>query len=233
MRRHGRTWLAVLALMVVIPLAVILTAVAVRGTARGLARALVVDEPLQRADTIFVLASQRMSRTIEAGALFREGWAPQIILSPNDSADWSRVMEAAGIRIPGFSDLQISALVQMGVPRESIHELGAEPASTFDEARQISELARTRGWSRIIVVTSSYHTRRASLYLRRQEHAGLEFVVRRTRFEKIHTDRWWRMPGERIDVALEYLKLPKLLVTRLAPATASPLRLSPEGSREP
>ncbi|MGH9459168.1 MAG: YdcF family protein [Thermoanaerobaculia bacterium] len=194
--------------------AAVLAGFAVRAAAPAVARFLIVQDPLRKADAILVLGSQRMTRTVEAGALHRDGWARTIILTPNDSPELERIFAELGLNIPRFSDLQIDALVQMGVPPGDIRMLEGNPASTLDEAELMADLARKRDWSRVIVVTTAYHTRRARCYFDREETAELDFVIRDSRFETVHPRRWWRVPGERLDVTLEYVKFSKFLLAQ-------------------
>jgi len=64
----------------------------------------------------------------------------------------------------------------------------ANPYSTRGEAEAVARLARARGWTRVVVVTSRFHITRAHLVFRRCYHGGLWFVgVSRT---------WWKLPAE-------------------------------------
>jgi hypothetical protein len=58
----------------------------------------------------------------------------------------------------------------------------AHPYSTRGEAEAVGKLARTHGWHTIVVVTSRYHVRRASLLFHRCTPAKLEFVPARAPF---------------------------------------------------
>jgi uncharacterized SAM-binding protein YcdF (DUF218 family) len=64
----------------------------------------------------------------------------------------------------------------------------AIPFSTRGEAETVARLARARGWTRVVVVTSRFHITRAHLVFRRCYHDRLWFVgVSRT---------WWKLPAE-------------------------------------
>jgi uncharacterized SAM-binding protein YcdF (DUF218 family) len=64
----------------------------------------------------------------------------------------------------------------------------AHPFSTRGEAEAVARLARARGWTRVVVVTSRFHITRAHLIFRRCYHDRLWFVgVPRT---------WWKLPVE-------------------------------------
>jgi uncharacterized SAM-binding protein YcdF (DUF218 family) len=62
------------------------------------------------------------------------------------------------------------------------------PFSTRGEARTVARLARARGWTRVVVVTSTFHVTRARLLFRRCYHGKLWFVGAGA--------PWWRLPEE-------------------------------------
>jgi uncharacterized SAM-binding protein YcdF (DUF218 family) len=64
----------------------------------------------------------------------------------------------------------------------------AVPYSTRGEARAVARLARERGWSSVVVVTSRFHVTRARILFRRCYHGGLAFVGA--------PSTWWRLPAE-------------------------------------
>ena len=64
----------------------------------------------------------------------------------------------------------------------------AVPYSTRGEARAVARLARERGWSSVVVVTSRFHVTRARMLFRRCYRGRLAFVGARS--------TWWRLPAE-------------------------------------
>jgi len=122
-----------------------------------LGRGLVRRDPPARADAIFVTASSiqesggltsvAMTRLVHGLELLADGSAPTLVLSD--------------LRPPRPSYLQAakSLLEHLGV-RGALEVLGPN-GNTHDEAVRLADLARSRGWRRVIVVTSPYHTRRA------------------------------------------------------------------------
>src|SRR5467141_3279132 len=87
-----------------------------------LGRGLIRTDPLVKADAIVVLGSYRVERTLEAGALFREGWSKRIVLLRSPDVASSGVLQTLHIRIPVWIDIQKSALAQMAVPTSAIIE---------------------------------------------------------------------------------------------------------------
>jgi uncharacterized SAM-binding protein YcdF (DUF218 family) len=64
----------------------------------------------------------------------------------------------------------------------------AVPFSTRGEAETVARLARTRGWTSIVVVTSTFHVTRAHMLFRRCYHGRLSMVGA--------PSTWWRLPAE-------------------------------------
>ena len=125
-----------------------------------LAKNLIVEKPLARADAILVLAGAHTfkERTEKAAELFRAGAAPKIYLTDDgERAGWSQAEQ----RNPPFVELARNSLIAGGVAAENIEILEPAVSGTIDEARLLSEKARAANLKSVLVVTSAYHTRRA------------------------------------------------------------------------
>lgn len=153
---------------------------------------LVAEQPLQKADAILVLGGTRFERPLEAIDLYKEGWAPRVLLVRQISDAGEILLQARGVPFIREIDVQIDVLTRLGVPREAIQILDEEN-STKDEADALRDLMVTNRWSRAIVVTSKQHTRRAGLVMRRRlEPIGAEAIMRASRYDSSDVDRWWR-----------------------------------------
>lgn len=172
---------------------------------------LVAVDPPRKADAIVVLGSSMIERALEAGSLYREGVAPLIVLSHPEDAGLQQLYRHLQVQLPTQFEQQRSALLQMGVPAAALAELPGRPRDTRDEAALIRRLAADHGLKTIVVVTSNYHSRRAGLYIRRTAAGRYTIAMRGTRYERIDPHVWWRRPYDRIDVLLEWVKLPKYL----------------------
>jgi len=150
------------------------------------------EDPLDKSDVIFVLGGTRVERIAEAGALYREGWAPRILLSRQISEPAEIELRAAGLQIPTETQMQRNVLQQMGVPLEAIEEVRAEQVATANEVEELAQIAEVRGWRRIIVVTSKLHTARSRLTLRRRfSGTGRQIIMRASRYDIANIDDWW------------------------------------------
>jgi uncharacterized SAM-binding protein YcdF (DUF218 family) len=177
---------------------------------------LIREDPLAKADLIYVLGGTRMERPLEGADLYKDGWAPRILLSRQRGDGGEAALRARGIPYPTEADLQRTMLVTLGVPADAIEILDEEQNSTSAEARALIELATARRWTRIIMVTSRMHTRRASLALRRRlEPAGISLITRGSRYDVMDADHWWRERDDLRFTLFEYQKL-FLYWTRLA-----------------
>lgn len=160
--------------------------------------ALTLSQPPVRADAIVVLGGgiQCGSATLEASSVSRllrglELW----------QAGYAKVMtvsEQSGLLGPRDCP-KISALERSGIsalyPRGGPEMLTlARVTTTTDEAARVRDLARTRGWTRALLVTSPSHSRRAAAVF---EQAGVPVVsvpAREIRFDETlgtPLDRLW------------------------------------------
>jgi uncharacterized SAM-binding protein YcdF (DUF218 family) len=154
------------------------------------------EDPLAHADVIYVLGGTRIERPAEAAQLYREGWAPLILLSRQISEPAEIELRASGIRILTETDMQRDVLEQLGIPASAIDQVTREQVATANEVEELAEVAVARGWQRIIVVTSKLHTARAGLAMRRRfSPLGKEIIMRASRYDMTDVDRWWERRG--------------------------------------
>lgn len=152
---------------------------------------LVVEDPLEKADAVIVLGGTLYERPMEAVELYREGWVPRIYLF-QEIADWGEaLLVERNFPYTREVDLQIEVMGRLGVPSEAIGILDAAN-STAEEADHVLALVTREKFSRVIVVTSKQHTRRARLVMNRKMNpAGVRVIVRPSRFDRSDVDRWW------------------------------------------
>jgi uncharacterized SAM-binding protein YcdF (DUF218 family) len=152
---------------------------------------LVSEDPLQKADAMIVLGGTMYERLLEAVDLHKEGWAPRIYLF-REVIDWGEVeLIARGIRYPRPIDMQLELLGRLGVEDTALHVLD-QAGSTAEEATHVYNLAAGEKFSRVIIISSKQHTRRARLVMnRRLDDLGVQVIVRASRYDKSPVDRWW------------------------------------------
>ena len=152
---------------------------------------LVVEDPLEKGDAIIVLGGTMYERQLEAVDLYTEGWAPRIYLF-REVADWGELsLIERGVPYTKVIDVQIDAMLRLGIPRNRILILD-RAISTSEEADYVRQLVVTEKMSRVIVVSSKQHTRRARLVMRRKlDGTGAAVVVRASRYDRANVERWW------------------------------------------
>ena len=156
---------------------------------------LVVEDPLQKADAIFVLGGTRFERPLEAVDLYNQGWAPRLLLMRQIADDGEAELRRRGVVYQREIDVQMDVLMRLGVPRSAI-EILDEQDSTKDEADALRAVVVANRWPRVIVVTSKQHTRRARLVInRRVADTGAHVMVRASRYDKTDVEAWWRQRG--------------------------------------
>jgi len=158
---------------------------------RGLGSWLVVQDPLVKADGIFILGGTMYERQLEAVDLYNEGWAPRMFLL-REAIDWGEVeLIRRGFKYLGPVDVQADAMERLGVPRDRITILD-RANSTAQEAVILRDVAQREKLAKVIIVTSKQHTRRARLVInRRMQEIGVTVIVRASRYDRANVDRWW------------------------------------------
>jgi uncharacterized SAM-binding protein YcdF (DUF218 family) len=166
------------------------------------------EQPLQRADTIFVFAGTRMERSLEAVDLYLAGYAGTIVITQPLPDSGVLALERRGIAFPSDAELSRDAMMKLGVPSAAILVPAKWHDSTADEAHTLRQLTTARGWRRIIVVTSKFHTRRAGVAVRRAlDGTGVEIVLRGSRYDQADPAHWWRTRRDVRWATLESQKL--------------------------
>jgi hypothetical protein len=129
--------------------------------------------PPDHTDAVVVLSGER-ARLWPALALIRCGVAPVLAISSVErTPTWieARRLCDAG-RYEGAAVVCFLAV----------------PYSTRGEARTVAQLAQRRGWTSLVVATSTFHITRARLLFRRCYQGSLSFVG--------SGSPWWRLPAD-------------------------------------
>jgi uncharacterized SAM-binding protein YcdF (DUF218 family) len=174
---------------------------------RATGQALVVDDPREPADAIVVVAGGTPSREETAAELFRNGWAPRVLVSRQFVAGRVQRLIDMGVRRLDFQGESVAALERYGVPRDAIVTLDQPVEITETELRLVAAVARDHGWRRLILVTSPFHTRRVQLVWRRESGGSIEGRLATAPDECTAADAWWRRRRCSESVLHEYLGL--------------------------
>lgn len=175
----------------------------------GAGRLVTQEDPLQKADAIYVLGGSWVQRWLEATDLFKEGYAPAIVISRGTIDDGERELERRGIPFPNAGSLGRDTIVaHLGVPATAVEVLAVSVDNTAQEATAIKAVALERRWHRVIVITDRASTRRAGFAMRRVLGADVEVIMRAPRLDSFPPAQWWR---RRADFRTVFYELPKLL----------------------
>jgi uncharacterized SAM-binding protein YcdF (DUF218 family) len=164
---------------------------------------LVSEEPLQKAQFIAVLSGGMPLRALEAGKLYREGYAPRILLThPSEPAD---ALQALGISYRSEEDYDSQILIHEGVPQSAIEVLSPPIRNTADEIAAISGSLSREGSSTVIIVTSKVHTRRTRILWHRLNSGPARAIIHGASTDPFNPRDWWANTSDALDVVREIL----------------------------
>jgi uncharacterized SAM-binding protein YcdF (DUF218 family) len=186
--RAGRKWLAA---AVLLGAALLLHPVWLSALGEFLVR----DEPLRKADGAVVLAGGWTgNRILKAGQVIRDGFAPLALVDgpPHHYGIYE-------------SELAIRFAVERGFPAAYFEALPMNANSTDEEARIVVEAVKKKGWKRVLLITSDYHTRRAVRVF--SKHArGVEFHPVAAPDPHFSPRGWWKTREGRKTAFFEWVK---------------------------
>lgn len=143
----------------------------------------VVDESPQTSDAIVILGDDNYNgdRATRAAELFKAGWAPKVVASGRYLRPYA-----------GISELEAHDLEGHGVPENAVVPFAHHADDTREECIDISQLISSRGWKRILLVTSNYHTRRSEYICSRAFPQGTALRVIAAADSEYDPDNWWQ-----------------------------------------
>jgi uncharacterized SAM-binding protein YcdF (DUF218 family) len=166
-----------------------------RAALEKLGQFLVVSEPLEKADLIYVLAGNFYGDRVLVGAeLGKRGYTRQVLLGGGRYGDTYS------------ADLAVQFAVEHGYAQDLLRPVRLRASSTMEEAREVGPLFEQMGARRILLVTSNYHSRRAALVFRRLL-PQFQFHMAATPDPEFDPALWWKSAHSRQLVCAEYGKL--------------------------
>jgi len=192
-RQHGGAAVRLLALLILCGLAGVIY-LARYPLLREAARFWIVQDRIEHADAIIVIGDDNFAgdRASEAAALFRGGWAPQVVASGRMLRPYVSIADFIS------RDLELR-----GVPAGAIKRFTQRAEDTREEAEALKVLVAEEGWHRILVVTSSYHTRRARYIFRKVMPGGVNVDVVGASDPQFDSANWWESRQARKTFFLE------------------------------
>ncbi|MGA7768555.1 MAG: YdcF family protein [Candidatus Sulfotelmatobacter sp.] len=142
-------------------------------------RLLVVDAP-QPSDVILVLAGETDRRPARALQLLDQGYGRRVVIDV-----------PAAAKIYEFTQVQLAEEYIRSIPqRASVRICPIKGLSTREESRDAEKCLTGEVGTRVLIVTSDYHTRRALSIFRHEIH-GKSFSVAAARDDIQFGAHWW------------------------------------------
>ncbi len=172
---------------------------------------LICSDAPQSADLILVLGGNFWGpRVLKGGDLAVQGYAPRVLFSGGFYQGHHE------------GELAIDFLVQQGYPRRGLEFFGHNAKSTIEEAIALRDELARRGVKRILLVTTSFHSRRAVIVFR-LFCPGIQFISVPASDPQYNPDTWWTNAGSRSFFFSEWAKIvgtvtvvyPKYFIGRL------------------
>ncbi len=162
-----------------------------------------VGEQPCAAECAMILAGGENTRPWVGAALYRTGLVRRVLVTRVEpSAD---VLDQ--LVLPRH-EINRRVLRHCGLPPEAIVLIGRDCCNTFQEAEALREFLHTSPQQRVLVVTSSFHTRRARWAMGRAlKDLGVEVVVVSAPEGRIARHNWWHSSDGFSLVVGEYPKL--------------------------
>jgi len=157
-----------------------------------------------------ILMGSIPDRVLQAADLYKKGIAGKVIIV-EESMGAYQALEKQGAHIISNTTQAQNACVSLGIPADSITILPGDARSTQQEAVIVKEyLSKTPGIDTLLIVSSSDHTRRASIIFRKAfEKIKLPVVIcsSPSKYTNFRADTWWKHKEEIQVVLAEYVKL--------------------------
>jgi uncharacterized SAM-binding protein YcdF (DUF218 family) len=170
---------------------------------RGLADAWIVNDPPSHADAIVVLGGGLETRPFAAARLYREGYAPRILVTRPKASPTDEI----GLT-PREQDIARQVLVREGVPDSAIVGIGEDVQSTHDESLALGAWLRTNHASRVLIPTDVFHTRRVRWAFSKQlKGSGVAVSVEAIPVREYTVADWWRHEQGLVAFQNEVLKM--------------------------
>ncbi len=154
------------------------------------------------ADAIVVVSGGDTNARVQEGVgLFKQGWSKQLIFS-GAAADQTGLSNALAMK---------QYAMKLGVD-ESFISIEEFSRTTAENAANTALYIQQNNLSRIILVTSAYHQRRASLEFSRQVGDGVQVINHPVPTDRQWSSYWWLTPigwwlagGELVKIVLFYI----------------------------
>jgi len=184
---------AVFAIVTVIPVLCLLFAGPLM---RQFGSLIMLDETPMPSDAVVVLTTgmEYYPRLIQAADFYRQGLVRKVIINGNRKTDSLRELEAMGFKpgCPWYEDY-VRILALLGVPQTDVIAFSVEDAyDTVSEAAAVGRELIERHFTKLIITTSKYHTRRAKFIWKKMYPNRLTLTMVSAQTDPYDPDHWWK-----------------------------------------
>ena len=179
-------------------------------TFRNAGQFLVKKDEVVNVDAMVVLMGSIPDRSLQAADLYNKGIVDRVILVEATLGGYQKLVDK-GIEIVSITEKMRNSMVSHGIPPEKIVILPGKANSTKMEACIVSDYIRKdHSIDTIIVVSSNYHTRRASMIFRSELNSKenpVRVLVYPSSYSEFSPEKWWKNRRD-IKIALsEYIRI--------------------------
>jgi uncharacterized SAM-binding protein YcdF (DUF218 family) len=154
----------------------------------AVARAWVIDEPVEKADAVVALGGGLQYRTFEAARLYHAGLASTVLIISVKPTPTDKL----GLTEPE-RDLFRKVLLKKGVPEQAIVAVGNDCTSSYDDAIAVRDWMLKNHARTLIAPTDIFHTRRLRWLLHKIfRHTGIQVRIDAMTPEEYSVNDWWR-----------------------------------------
>jgi len=193
-----------------IPLVVLVILLLAAGTCRRAGSWLVKDDAPLHADVMVLLMGNLSDRVLQVDDLYKQGTATRVWIVEPYSDDY-QTLEDRGVHIFTDTDRALRALGGLGIPAERVEILPGNASSTKMEAESVRDYLRTAAdVDTLLLVSSSYHTRRAFKIFKTAFRAMEDppvLVCSASDYSDFQPEKWWKEREDIQEVVLEYMKM--------------------------
>jgi len=169
---------------------------------------LIMETEVSHSDAVVVLNGgvDYYPRLIEAASIYNNGLADQVVVNGNRKTDVLRSLEAKGFK-PAchWCENRLRLLSLFHVPRDKTICISAEDVyDTVSEAKYLGEILIRKGYTRVIITTSKFHTKRACFIWKQLFGKRLSISAVSAKEDPFDPDRWWKSGRQVRWVLAEY-----------------------------
>ena len=205
MKKRLLRWLKIS--LIVVAILAVLGFLTYRPLLRAAGNYLILEEKPVPADAIVVLAGGDVSRPLEAMHLYKAGMAPWVVVTTEKVPRVFELLKKDGIVLNQTYENYVKVIAGYGVPEDHVLRIEKYVSDTHDEMNAIAAFAKSRGWKRLLIVTSNFHTRRAKLTARFVLEPEIHATVVAATQDGFDPATWYKSQGDTRTFVIESEKL--------------------------